>query len=155
TVSDLGPLPPLTATGQAMLESRPWPVATTSQEVKRVDLWRPLFDVVSSFDHATVFIVDGEHPNGDALRFESNGGFEALAVMRSGEWRSLSGKMQLTWRRAKATTGEPVPAWQITAWKTVEMHYIASPKRLFVEAVDTALRVPDDRTKVQRSGHHD
>ncbi|HXI50978.1 MAG TPA: CRTAC1 family protein, partial [Candidatus Saccharimonadales bacterium] len=155
TVSDLGPLPALTATGPSMLESRPWPVATASQKVQRVDLWRSLFDAVASFDYASVYIVDGEHPDGDPLRFDSNGGFEALAMMKSGEWRSLSGKMKLSWRRAKAAPGEPVPAWLITAWKTAEMHYIASPKRLFVEAVDTALRVPDDRTKVRRSGHYE
>ena len=56
------------------------------------------------------------------FRYEANGGFEALAQMKSGEWRSLHGKMKLSWQRAKATANEPAPEWQITGWKTEEMH---------------------------------
>src|SRR5207244_282937 len=87
SVSDVGPAPAMTATGEGMLESRPWPVAMGSQKVKEVNLWRPLLDAVSSFDYAKVYIIEGEHPDGDLLRFEAKGGFEALAQMKSGEWR--------------------------------------------------------------------
>jgi len=130
-------------------------VAKGTKKVGEVDLWRPLLDAVSSFEHAKVYILSGEHPEGDALRYEAQGGFEALAMMKSGEWRSLQGKMKLTWQRAKATAGQPEPDWQITGWKTEEMHYIASPKRLFVEAVETALKAPQDVAKVRRSGHYE
>src|SRR5262245_13019756 len=54
TVSDLGPPPSLTPTGTVTLESRPWPVATDTKEVAKVDLWRPMLDVVSFFDHARI-----------------------------------------------------------------------------------------------------
>jgi hypothetical protein len=157
SVSDVGPVPAMTATGAGWLESRPWPVAMGSQKVKEkeVDLWRPLLDAVSSFDYAKVSILDGEHPDGDPFRYEAKGGFEALAKMKSGEWRSLNGKMKLSWQRAKATESEPAPDWQITEWKTEQMHYLASPRRLFVEAVDTALRAPQDRAKVRRSEHYE
>jgi hypothetical protein len=154
-VSDLGPAPSLTATGTVTLESRTWPVANDTKEVAKVDLWRPLLDAVSWFDNAKVYIIDGEHPNGDALRYEANGGFEALAKMKSGEWRSLHGKMKLSWQRAHATTNEPAPEWQITGWKTEQMHYIASPRRLFVEALDTTLRPPPDVAKLRRSQHYE
>jgi hypothetical protein len=154
-VSDVGPAPAMTATGPGMLESRTWPVAEGTKEVAKVDLWRPLLDAVSWFDHAKVYIISGEHPAGDASRYEAKGGFDALAKMKSGEWRSLQGKMKLTWQRATATTGGSAPDWQITGWKTEEMHWIASSKRLFVEALDTALQAPQDLAKARRSEHYE
>jgi hypothetical protein len=156
SVSDLGLAPPLTATNAAgMLESRAWPVATDTKEVTEVNLWRPLLGGVSSFDNARVYIIEGEHPDDDPFRYEAKGGFQALAQMKSGEWRSLNGRMKLSWRREKATASEPAPDWQITTWKTEEMYYVASPQRLFVEAVDTALRAPQDCAKVRRSEHYE
>jgi hypothetical protein len=109
-VSDVGPAPTLTATNAGMMESRTWPVATETKEVATVDLWRPMLDAVSWFDHAKVYIITGEHPGGDAYRYEAKGGFEALAKMKSGEWCSLHGKMTLTWQRAKATAANRRPA---------------------------------------------
>ena len=50
--------------------------------------------------------------------------------------------MHLSWRRTPATTNDPTPDWHICAWQTEEMEYSASPQRLFVEALDTALRPP-------------
>jgi hypothetical protein len=155
SVLDLGPAPSLTATGTVTLESRMWPVATDTKEMPDVDLWRPMLDTVSWFDHAKVHIVDGEHPNGNALRYEARCGFEALAVMKSGEWRSLRGKMRLSWQRAQATAGEPATGWKIAAWKTEEMHFLASPRRLFVEALNSALRSPQDVRKLRHSQHYE
>ena len=154
-LSDLEPAPTLTATGAVTVESRTWPVAKGTKDVAKVDLWRPLLDAVSRFEHAKVYIITGEHPAGDVRRYEAEGGFEALAKMKSGEWRSLQGTMKLIWQRGNAKPGEPDPDWQITGWKTVEMHYNASPKRLFVEALDTALRRPEDLAKARHSGHYE
>src|SRR5687767_680788 len=104
TVVDIGPAPGTSES--SMLELQHWPVAQSSHKVKAPDLWRPLLDVIESFEHARVFVIDGEHPRGDPYRFESNGGFEALARMKAGEWRSFSGKMKLIWERPKnATSG--------------------------------------------------
>lgn len=155
TVSDLGPAPSLTPTGAVMLESRAWPIATDTKEVSKVDLWRPLLDATSWFDYAKVYIISGEHPNGDALRYEAKCGFEALAMMKSGEWRSLHGKVKLSWQRTQTTAGGPATDWKITAWKTEQLDYIASPRRLFVEALDAALRPPQDVAKLRRSEHYE
>lgn len=154
TVSDLGPLPVMSASSAIVLESQPWPVAAGSQKVKAVDLWRPLLDAVASFAHATVFVIDGVHPDGDAYRFEANGGFEALAKMKAGEWRSLNGKIKLSWERSKTGDGK-AGEWQITGWKTEGMHWSASPKRFFVEALDTAMRDPHGAAKLRRSLHYE
>ena len=151
-VSDLGPAPATAPVIEGKLESRSWPVANVSQKVANVDLWRPLLDGVASFEFVKLFIAEGEHPEDDLLRYEAKGGFEALGRMRSGEWRSFHGKIKLSWQRGKATATEPAPDWQITAWQTEQMNYVASPSRLFVEAVDTVLKEPD-REKVRRSQH--
>jgi len=106
-----------------------------------------------------VYVIDGEHPNGDEYRFEANGGFEGLAKMKSGEWRSLNGRMKLSWERGKKTDGGGAPSlpadWRITGWKTERMDFIASPRRLFVEALDKALGGAEEAGKLRRSLHYE
>ena len=65
SVSDLGPVPAMTAVRADMLESRVWPLATGMRDVTEVDLWRPLLDAVATFEHAKLYIIDGDHPDGD------------------------------------------------------------------------------------------
>lgn len=152
TIIDLGPAPQM-ATGKA-LESRTWPVAQSSKQVVGVDLWRPLLDSVSSFEEANFYILTGEHPPGNMYRYESVVCFEGLARMKSGEWRSLEARMKLNWQRQKAPDGKTGP-WQISEWTTEQMYWIASPKRLFVEALDAALRPPQDPKMLRRSQHYE
>ncbi|GIT04680.1 MAG: hypothetical protein CM1200mP29_00910 [Verrucomicrobiota bacterium] len=56
--------------------------------------------------------------------------------MKSDQWRSFEGRMELTWEHSRTDGGR---GWQITGWKTTEMNWRASPRRLFVEALDTAI----------------
>src|SRR5262249_7203028 len=83
TIVDIGPGQEVIATNATMVESQAWPLATAAQQVAKVDLWRPLLDAVSFFEHAKVHIVSGEHPDGDMWRYEAAGAFEALARMKS------------------------------------------------------------------------
>jgi hypothetical protein len=153
TVTDIGAVTAMTVTGAPMVEPLPWPLAKSSAQVANVDLWRPLLDGVSFFEHAKLFLVDGEHPKDDMWRYEAGGRFEALAQMKSGEWRSFEAKIKLGWARQRDTDGK-AGEWQITSWKTEEMHSISSPKRLFVEALDKALRAPQDPQTLRRSQHY-
>lgn len=153
-IRDLGPAPAMPASGGPMLETRPWPVAESPATVAEVDLWRPLLDAVSHFEHANLSLLRGEHPEGNLWRYDAAGRFEALARMRSGAWCSLQGSMALRWQRSKApagTTGD----WQITGWQTGEMRWNVSPQRLFVESLDTALRPPQDPATLRRSQHYE
>jgi hypothetical protein len=143
------------ATNDGLLESNSWPAAPSSETVKQIELWRPLLNAVSWFEYARVYIINGEHPKGDAYRYEANGGFEALAKMKSGEWRSLHGKMKLSWLREKSPTNGPPSDWHITAWKTEPLDSIASPNRLFVEVLDNAMRSPQEAAKLRRSQHYE
>jgi hypothetical protein len=153
SVIDIGPVPAFTANDLALV-SRDWPVARESKQVSKVDLWRPLLDSAAKLEHGKVYVVTGEHPKGDMFHFEAQGGFEGLVQMKSGEWRSLQGKMSLSWERAKGAEGKP-GEWQISGWKTEEMHWSASPKRLFVEALDAAMRGPQETAKLRRSQHYE
>ena len=135
-------------------ESRPWPVAALSKQSDSVDLWRPLLDKISFFEHAKVEIITGDHPQGDMWRFEAKGGFEALARMKSDQWRSFEGSMALTWERPKTTDGG-AGDWRITGWKTTEMRWRASSGQLFVEALDTTIREPREASMLRRSLHYE
>jgi hypothetical protein len=151
---DIGPLPVLSATNELLVESRPWPLSHSSNRTAQVDLWRPLLDAVAFFEYAKFSIIDGAHPDGDMWRYEAACAFEALAKMKSGEWRSLHADLKLKWERAKTVDGK-AGEWQITTWITEQMQWNASPKRLFVEVLDTALRPPQDPESLRRSGHYE
>jgi hypothetical protein len=158
-VTDVGPppsIPPHGSGGAAAIESRTWPVAEGEIESDgRPGLWRPVLDAVSWFEHAKVYHIRGEHPAGDERRFEADAGFEALAFMKSGEWRSFNGKMKLTWQRMEAGAAEPEPDWRITEWHTTGMNFASSPKRLFVEALDTAIPSASEVARLRRSQHYE
>ena len=154
TTVDLDLKPAATPTGPSMFESHPWPVAALSKQTDRVDLWRPMLDEISFFEHAKVEIISGDHPDGNMLRYEAKGGFEALARMKSDQWRSFEGRMELTWEHTRTDDGA-AGGWQITGWKTTEMHWRASPKRLFVEALDTAMHESQEASMLRRSLHYE
>ena len=88
------------------------------------------------------------------LRYEAKGGFEALARMKSDQWRSFEGRMELTWEHSRTDDGA-AGGWQITGWKTTEMHWRASPRRLFVEALDTAMHESQEASMLRRSLHYE
>jgi len=154
TTVDLDLIPAAIPTGPSTFESHPWPVAALSKQTDRVDLWRPIFDEISFFEHAKVEIISGVHPDGNMLRYEAKGGFEALARMKSDQWRSFEGRMELTWEYPRTDDGA-AGDWQITGWKTTEMHWRASPRRLFVESLDTAMHESQEASMLRRSLHYE
>ena len=152
TTVDLDLKPAETPTGPSTFVSHPWPVAALSKQTDRVDLWRPMLDEISFFEHAKFKIISGDHPDGNMLRYEAKGGFEALARMKSDQWRSFEGRMELTWEHSRTDGGR---GWQITGWKTTEMNWRASPRRLFVEALDTAMHESQEASMLRRSLHYE
>lgn len=154
TISDIGPAPDGPLANAPTFDIRSWPVVKSAKQVGNVDLWRPLLDAVSFLEHARVYIISGEHPGGDMWRYESLGRFEALARMKSGEWRFLHAKMRLSWERQRSADGK-TGDWQIIGWKTEEMNWNATRRRLFVEALDGALRPPEYAQTLRRSQHYE
>lgn len=156
-VKDLAPRPASSPGGESTMESRDWPVQPGTAEVDGavIDLWRPLLQEVAWFDHAKVYQIDGTHPDGDLARFEAKAGFEALAMMKSGEWQSFHGKLRLRWERAEPPAEGGEVRWQINGWETQEMHVISSRKRLFVESLEAAVPLSADRQRVRRSEHYE
>src|SRR5438067_1928150 len=80
-VVDLGPAPVAAGASNDITEVRAWPVAEIAKEMAPADVWRPLLDQVAWFEHAKVYVITGEHPEGDMYRFDADGGFDALAKM--------------------------------------------------------------------------
>ena len=157
SLRDLGQVPVATPAVAADLASRAWPVSPELVEVNgsTANLWASLLKEVSWFESGKVYHIDGFHPEGDLTRFEAKGGFEALAMMKSGEWQSFHGKLRLKWERTGAATAGEEDRWQISSWETLEMNGITSRKRLFVESLATAVPSELDRWRVRRSEHYE
>lgn len=149
TVVDLSSAPTSTPVQGLSVEARLWPVEKEARSVSQVDLWRPLLQDVASFEHARFLLLEGDHPDVDMFRFGSKVSLEALARMKSGEWRSLHGTLRLEWTRT-----ESEPTWRIARWETQEMEYRSSSVRLFTEVLDTAMRSPQEATRLRRSPHY-
>lgn len=132
-------------------ETHAWPVSAVKTQTSTVDLWRPMLDEISCFEHAKLSIFSGIHPEGDMWEYEATGGFEALASMRSGEWRLLKGSMDLTWQRSDSAGA----GWQISNWKTTSMEWVESSRPLFSETLDTAMRIPQETANLRRSLHYE
>ncbi len=155
SVTDLGPPPSMTVTNDDRFEARTWAVDQKGRQATKVDLWRSLLDAVSSFEHARFFIAEGDHLNGDPFHYDAKGVFEGLAKMKSGEWRSFRGSIDIGWERARSGVNDPKGEWQITRWKTEALDWIGSSRLLFVESLDTALRIAGDLEKARHSNHYD
>ena len=146
--SSMDPLP-----GTAPFESNDWPIAAPKNQSDSVDLWRPMLDRVSFFEHARLSITSGEHPEGDRWRYDSQCEFQALARMQSDEWRSFEGSIDLSWERARLAEGG-AGDWQIVQWMTKEMNWKASPKQLFAEALGKAVPDPRSVSQLRHSRHY-
>ena len=154
TKVDLGPAsmgPAIVAPG---VVSQSWALAKSTKAVGDVDLWRPLLDLVSTIEHANFYLLGGEHPDGNTLRYNARAGFEALAKLKSGEWCSLHATMKQRWERRSAAGGL-TGQWQITDWTTEEMFWNVSHRQLFLEVLDRALRPPQDPATLRRSQHYE
>jgi hypothetical protein len=149
-VIDLQKAPPQQQ-GQS-IESFPWPLGSASVQNQEKSIWQPLFDRVSFFEHADLVILEGNHPDGDRWRFESKASFTALARMKSEDWRSFDGKIDLIWERPKTSEGG-AGEWQITQWHTKEMHWRSASKPFFTESLASALGDPQTSSKLRRSQH--
>ena len=147
-VTDAAPQP---AQGNAAaLVFRDWPMMTTTATMpgSEVKLWSSLTASVAWFSHSKIYLIRGEHPGADQTRFNAKAGFDALACMKSGEWTSLSGHMDLEWVK----TGE---AWHITAWHTRDIQFANSPERLFIEALNEAVPSEEARTALRHEIHNE
>lgn len=151
-LTDVTPLLNTPVREHPTLDAQIWPLAPATVHEKNLAIWKPLFDQVSFFEHATLTVVEGLHPDGDRWRFEGKTSFEALARMKSSEWRSFDGSINMVWERTKMPEGG-AGEWQITQWNTTEMQWRAASKPLFTESLKSAVRDPQAISKLRRSEH--
>jgi len=135
-LTDLGPLPD--QAGAEALVFRAWPVAPASATVPgaQLKIWDRLTSAVAWFSHAKVFLIRGEHPDGDDSRYQAQAGMEALAFLKSGVWISCNGQMDLEWTKSEA-------GWRLAAWHTRALQFATSKEMLFADAGHKALSETD------------
>lgn len=115
-----------------------------------LDLLRPLLKEAAWIEQASFYFIDGRFPEENL--FEGEVGFRGLAKLKSGGWLGLIGKFLIRWTR---DTGEEDVEWKISGWEQKELVTMASPRRLFGDALSTALPRPGDRALAYRSPHQE
>ncbi|HJM62416.1 MAG: hypothetical protein CMN05_02435 [Roseibacillus sp.] len=117
-----------------------------------LDLLRPLLKEVAWIEQASFYFIDGRFPDEEEGLFEGEVGFRGLAKLKSGGWQGLIGKFLIRWTRS---TGEEDADWKISGWEQKELVTMASARRLFGDALGTALPRPVDRALAHRSPHQE
>ncbi len=87
------------------------------------------------------------------MRFDASVGFDGLARMKSGEWRTLEASLTLRWERQGPDEG-PVGEWRIRDWTTDGLRWNSSPRRFFAEVLGNAIR-GEGAAALRRSQHHE
>lgn len=125
-------------------------IAGVQRKATRGDLsmWEPLLERVQWLEQPSFYFVNGHFPDDQLNVFEGVVGFKGLAKMKTGEWRGLSGKQVVTWKKQNDD-------WLITEWQMKELKGVESPGRLFEESLNDALPRPADYSKARRSIHQE
>ena len=136
----------ITAIGAA---DRDWPTGPPST-VAREDLrlWVPFLDEVRWFEHAKFYFVRAQGGPDDVT--DADLGFKALARLKDGRTRAISGKGTSRWRRL----GDEGPEdWVIERFVLEGLHVTDAAEPLFEDVLRAA--VPDDATYrvLRRSAH--
>jgi len=119
-----------------------------NENLEELSLWESLLNEVHWLERPSFYFVSGRFPEDDFETFEGVVGFKGLAKMKHGEWRGLTGKQIVTWKKEDAE-------WKITEWEMKEMTGTSSSQLLFEEDLAGALPRPNDLTKARRSIHHE
>jgi hypothetical protein len=154
SIRDLESMEVVAESERSTIEAHTWPLATLSEASDPIDLWRPMLDQISFFEHANLAIISGDHTEGDMWRYRAECVFSALARMKSDEWRSFDGTVALDWERPKTPDGG-AGDWRITRWETTEMSWRASSRQLFVESLDEAMLSSKEVSMLRRSLHYE
>ena len=119
---------------------------------ENLDLLRPLLEEVAWIEEASFYFIDGSFPDEEDGFFEGEVGFRGLAKLKTNEWQGLTGKFLIRWTK---DSGEEDAEWKISGWEQKELVTMASARRLFGDALSTALPRPADRALAHRSPHQE
>ena len=117
-----------------------------------LDLLRPLLKEVAWIEQASFYFIDGRFPDEEEGLFEGEVGFRGLAKLKSGGWQGLIGKFLLKWTKG---TGEEDAQWKISGWEQKQRVTMTNARRLFGDALSTALPRPADRALAHHSPHQE
>ena len=106
-------------------------------------LWSTALQGVASVPRAKFYFISAQL---DGLNIHAEMGFEGLAHLKSGGWRSFTSSMTVTWRKS----GD---RWLISGWDQHPMSAAESPKRFFKEALIEHLATQEDFDRARASIH--
>ena len=124
------------------------PAAPTSPHA--LDLWRPLLDRVAWFDWAKLAVLRGRFGDEERRSFDTKLKFQARARLDTGRLVSLSGTLDLGWKRLPNAERLDPEGWRIARFETgaLELQEVAAP--FFRESLD---RLVPDAGQLERARH--
>ncbi len=114
--------------------------------------WGSLWGALALMETAEFRAVEGEHPDGDPMRFRSEVVFEGVGRVATGEWRSMEGRIRVGWVRGMEDEGR-AGEWRIQEWRTEEFRWMGGGRRYFREVLDGSIRGEVNAGMLRKSGH--
>jgi hypothetical protein len=156
-VTDLAtPEPPAASRLTGLVAESRWPVAGRDRSLERRDLqlWGPLFDVVSYLSHAKFKIERGRFLDVAESRYMAAVRFSGAARLASGARASLFAKLQIVWQKNPAEASEEISSnWRIRRWRTESFHLDSTAELLYAEVLDLVIPDPAVLERARASLH--
>lgn len=130
-----------------------WEVSEEIKTTSRDDfqLWEKLLKSVAYFDHVRFYVISGSFTDAAKDTFRTDLGFSGSARLVSGDWSSLHGSLNVTWKLAKDK--EDGKRWLISRWILEELESLKIKHLLFEDVLDEALPDLKDLTSARTSLH--
>ena len=132
-----------------LVQKSTFPVTKNQKTTPAMELalWKPVFDAVSYFDHASFGFLKGAFVGDGLDQFQASVKVNGLARRRDGDWMSLSGKQIVTWSRNAENK------WLISGWEMKELEATTSKQLMFSESLDQAVPREGDRYRARLNRH--
>ena len=110
-------------------------------------LWQEPLKNVRSLERAKFYFVSAKARDKHGHVMDTEVGFEGLARLDDGHWRSLTGTQKVTFTQTTVTD------WRITEWHQEVLECRESPIRFFEETLESVLADPNDYQRARYSYH--
>ncbi|MCP5058536.1 MAG: VCBS repeat-containing protein [bacterium] len=118
-----------------------------------LDLLRPLLDRVTRFERVGLGTKRGRFVDPERRIFETDLQLKGFAHLHSQTVASVSGRIQLRWKRRNDAELLDANSWRIASWRTKKLKLHRAPRRLFQEVLAHALPEEDTLRRARHSEH--
>lgn len=112
-------------------------------------LWNEPLANVATFERAKFYFVSAKQKDREGQVMEAEVGFEGIAELSDGRWRSLRGSQTLTFSLS------PSNQWEIIHWRQSALKCYESEQRFFKDTLKESLAEPSDYQRARFSYHED